>query len=268
MSRVVSPQVIDVPTWQPDEDTTECGLCHREFTIFFRRHHCRKCGRVLCGDCSSNLRNYLPSTYVVCPPTQIFLESPHVPHRTCDQCAQELDMIRQALEPQENVSNVSRVNYETVSIDVPKSGGLVREATMCVDENDYCPVCSKTISDLTEDQRENHISDCLSHAQFLGSPETTRSPNRMLVYRLPKDFKPRSTLDITHDRPQGNLATGMVTSTYNSDDEENECCICLEDFHPDEKVGRLECLCMFHYKCISDWFERRGPGECPVHAVH
>lgn len=34
---------------QPDFSTDSCGICHRQFTYFFRRHHCRRCGDVVCG---------------------------------------------------------------------------------------------------------------------------------------------------------------------------------------------------------------------------
>jgi len=49
---------------------------------------------------------------------------------------------------------------------------------------------------------------------------------------------------------------------------DNECVICLEELKPGDKVGRLECLCVFHYKCIKDWFNKKGYGECPVHFLH
>jgi len=31
-----------------------CQLCTAEFTVTFRRHHCRACGKVVCGNCSGN----------------------------------------------------------------------------------------------------------------------------------------------------------------------------------------------------------------------
>jgi hypothetical protein len=34
---------------QPDEDATKCPHCFATFTTFVRRHHCRRCKRVICG---------------------------------------------------------------------------------------------------------------------------------------------------------------------------------------------------------------------------
>lgn len=39
--------------WMNDEEALECVLCKSEFTIFNRRHHCRKCGSLFCQDCCS-----------------------------------------------------------------------------------------------------------------------------------------------------------------------------------------------------------------------
>ena len=40
------------PFWQPDDAHKCCVLCGARFTFFRRRHHCRKCGRILCANCS------------------------------------------------------------------------------------------------------------------------------------------------------------------------------------------------------------------------
>lgn len=42
------------PIWIQDKSTTMCQICTAEFTVTFRRHHCRCCGKVVCGDCSNN----------------------------------------------------------------------------------------------------------------------------------------------------------------------------------------------------------------------
>ena len=40
-----------VVTWQDDTTVARCPYCQQEFTPYtFRRHHCRTCGKVVCGD--------------------------------------------------------------------------------------------------------------------------------------------------------------------------------------------------------------------------
>lgn len=41
------------PRWIPDGDAPRCMACASSFTPFRRRHHCRNCGGVFCGVCSS-----------------------------------------------------------------------------------------------------------------------------------------------------------------------------------------------------------------------
>ncbi|KAM4748853.1 FYVE, RhoGEF and PH domain-containing protein 6 [Rhinophrynus dorsalis] len=64
------------PIWIPDGRATMCMICTSEFTLTWRRHHCRACGKIICQACSTNkhsleyLKNHLA--------------------RVCDRCFQEL----------------------------------------------------------------------------------------------------------------------------------------------------------------------------------
>ena len=40
------------PRWVPDKEAPACNVCKREFSMTFRRHHCRACGHVVCGFCA------------------------------------------------------------------------------------------------------------------------------------------------------------------------------------------------------------------------
>ena len=42
------------PFWIPDTEAMACMICDAKFTIVKRRHHCRACGKVLCGACCSD----------------------------------------------------------------------------------------------------------------------------------------------------------------------------------------------------------------------
>lgn len=41
-----SPLGSKAPIWIPDLRTTMCMICTCEFTLTWRRHHCRACGKV------------------------------------------------------------------------------------------------------------------------------------------------------------------------------------------------------------------------------
>ncbi|KXS95297.1 hypothetical protein AC578_5985 [Pseudocercospora eumusae] len=62
-----------LPRWQPDNEVTKCPVCDTEFSLLYRRHHCRKCGRVVCNRCSPH-RITIPRQYIVQPPNPYLLE--------------------------------------------------------------------------------------------------------------------------------------------------------------------------------------------------
>ena len=44
----------NVVAWEEDAAILKCPFCQQEFSNYiFRRHHCRTCGRVVCGDPST-----------------------------------------------------------------------------------------------------------------------------------------------------------------------------------------------------------------------
>ena len=36
--------------WKPDVAANECAICRQGFTWYFRRHHCRRCGDIVCDN--------------------------------------------------------------------------------------------------------------------------------------------------------------------------------------------------------------------------
>ncbi|KAH6606641.1 kinase anchor [Trichoderma cornu-damae] len=56
-----------LPRWQPDAEVTFCPICRAQFSIFVRKHHCRKCGRVVCNSCSPH-RIIIPHQFIVRAP--------------------------------------------------------------------------------------------------------------------------------------------------------------------------------------------------------
>lgn len=39
--------------WTPSKSVGNCACCHFKFGLVFRKHHCRYCGDVVCGGCST-----------------------------------------------------------------------------------------------------------------------------------------------------------------------------------------------------------------------
>lgn len=71
----------DSPVWVPDSDATTCMHCKKsQFSLINRKHHCRKCGMVVCNACS-NQKWLLPQ------------QSSH-PLRVCLTCYQQLSQSR------------------------------------------------------------------------------------------------------------------------------------------------------------------------------
>lgn len=70
--------------WIRDEDASYCMCCKRSvFTMLTRRHHCRRCGRVVCYLCSTK-RMTVPQLYA------------DVPVRVCDDCFKQTEDERSA----------------------------------------------------------------------------------------------------------------------------------------------------------------------------
>ncbi|CAI8054513.1 Pleckstrin homology domain-containing family F member 2, partial [Geodia barretti] len=93
--------------WVPDGDASTCMHCLKtKFTPINRRHHCRKCGAVVCGACSN--RKFLLSYQA------------ERPLRVCISCydaltAQQAEADRSSPPPSTFVTPSQRSQYEVCS---------------------------------------------------------------------------------------------------------------------------------------------------------
>lgn len=58
---------IVLPGWQPDDEVITCPVCDTAFNWYYRKHHCRKCGKVVCANCSMH-RITIPRQFIVHSP--------------------------------------------------------------------------------------------------------------------------------------------------------------------------------------------------------
>lgn len=73
---------------------------------------------------------------------------------------------------------------------------------------------------------------------------------------------------ILHDDVECHLVMCLTKPriSYNEDvlqEQKGECVICLEDMIEGETIARLPCLCIYHKRCIDNWFQVNR--SCPEH---
>lgn len=148
-----------------------------------------------------------------------------------------------------------------------------------IPEEDECWIChnelpSRTLPDF-EALRSQHVESCIASA-MQGSSSSSPPPPQP-AQTISSQATPSASSSTSPPRPQPSVApsppshpqlrrTGVFPYMATEKDcvDDAECTICLEEFEVGVEMGRLECFCRFHLKCIRDWFETK-PGQCPVH---
>jgi hypothetical protein len=75
-----------LPIWQPDSTAASCKSCGAKFTVFLRKHHCRKCGYIFCDDCSKGRRQLYDPGRQEYPVRRPGEDLQRGPVRVCDLC--------------------------------------------------------------------------------------------------------------------------------------------------------------------------------------
>ncbi|EJS42280.1 pib1p [Saccharomyces arboricola H-6] len=250
--------------WQADEEAQNCFQCKTNFSFLIRRHHCRCCGRIFCSSCTENFVNYNKKKVHALQKKNSDVETP--PYRTCNECYDNLLHLNLLVSSANRDPKLLQITSPS-STDIPAALGdnsdedtetpedtIDQEETSGIGENlqneedQFCPICNTDLAQYAnEEEAREHVEDCLQKAenaqQHATSSETANdstkespaSQNRMLVYKIPP-----------------------ITSGAEHHVVVKECPICFENMEPGEKVGRLECLCVFHYKCIKNWFHKKA----------
>lgn len=320
------------PSWQPDAAVNECPVCQTAFGLWTRKHHCRKCGRVVCAACSPH-RITIPRQYIVtqddpahhselgggevvrvcnpCVPdpwvppgspnpaaattaASATVDIPHPPtptrYRSGMHPAHRVRSNTYQATPAHSNGNSSRTNpyysaappssssylssrYRRHNMEPPSASSSAPSAPPMhppparprreIAEEDECPVCGCELPS-GEANRENHIQACVL-SRFSTS---SGSPNVHPTAALPGSET--TTNPLPPYRPRG-MAVFHATEKdciAEEDGQLPECQICLDEFETGQELGRMECLCKFHRKCIRSWWDTKGTGSCPTHQLH
>lgn len=234
-----------IPTWERDENARDCRGCGRRFTFFTRKHHCRRCGRIYCADCSSYREQLTAEELVIDPevPEMFVSETTGGASRICGTCHAERQLpaaLRTPRGADQMLRSIAKDRGAPFgAVPGTEDGGPLdgtqtplSDVSSRASELNECPVCNFTLAHLgSQAVQEEHIRQCLDN----GGGGSIQG-RRYLVYRLPAD-------------------SPIVSK---------ECVICLEELLTGHAIARLPCLCFFHKNCIDSWLARGR--SCPTHA--
>ncbi|XP_023784077.1 zinc finger FYVE domain-containing protein 26 isoform X2 [Cyanistes caeruleus] len=117
--------------WIPDDTETICMVCKTErFTMFNRRHHCRRCGRLVCSSCSTKKMEIEPcreNLSRVCDQCYSYYNRENMPGLVQDTSTRKED--------QDQVEETSNNEYSTV-VQIPKATDLEWIFSLNEEENE------------------------------------------------------------------------------------------------------------------------------------
>lgn len=156
-------------------------------------------------------------------------------------------------------------------------------------EEDECPICHNELPakgpDGDETEREAHITTCIEESLTGASRSIPSSAPPVPVLAQASSVPAQSSLSSAAgpSRPRAetqadpsaqyagwrrsNMLVYKATEKdcIDAEGRTKECVICLDDFVEGDELGRLECWCTFHRKCIRSWWDQKGVGACPLH---
>lgn len=132
------------PVWQADSTSTNCSCCKSQFSFLKRRHHCRKCGSLVCNDCSKE---------------RVILKPNDEPKRICDLCVRSNRPTNGSSARPEDSTSMSMSRMSELSIiDLPPSPMAEHSRMDSVSVIDYAPALNAIAEDENAMQGEEKES--------------------------------------------------------------------------------------------------------------
>ncbi|XP_074593974.1 smad anchor for receptor activation [Brevipalpus obovatus] len=168
------------PFWIPDSDAPMCMMCDAKFTVIKRRHHCRGCGKVLCGQCCSAR---VPIPYL-----------DYEKARVCSMCLPFLTDEEDCFDYDESNNSSNSRDYENDS-SLPSSP---RDRQHFLhypihQTNDFASSPSSSSSPITRTNGSNHLNQTSACSQSVGAfSNLGPSPVGVLKRSDSSNSRPRS----------------------------------------------------------------------------
>lgn len=81
-----------IPEWEDDVNVKSCRQCSREFGIFYRKHHCRMCGKIHCSSCLRYPKTLPKSIRLLEKPSSIGGHLSNLWIKVCVTCSELVDI--------------------------------------------------------------------------------------------------------------------------------------------------------------------------------
>ncbi|TPX21160.1 hypothetical protein DIZ76_015114 [Coccidioides immitis] len=179
-----------LPRWQPDSEVSHCPICRTAFNFWYRKHHCRKCGRVVCASCSPH-RITIPRQFIVRPP-----ESRKPLPTIAQPISTRAEIISLIHDDEEDVnqppSSSSRQHEQQYQFSNQALGGgeEVRLCNPCVPDPNPEPPRRYSIMESTGRQRSSNVTGNRPHISL--SSSSLRSSE--IYEHLPSFHRPSASL--------------------------------------------------------------------------
>lgn len=221
--------------WVSDESAVSCQRCGDRFTLLTRRHHCRSCGQLFCGGCSS--------FWAACP-AQGYPDAV----RVCHDCFVR-PMLRRDAPPQPPQSQ----QRSTSSMDTLRDVGdnLLRRGNVL--EEVFGSEHSQVLRQLPSEMRGAIFLALLEHAireRAAGRPRGATAAQIKAHVR-----QATGTGGVEAD----DCCAVCQELLLNSCDENSGAATAAT---LPRGVAQLPCRHAFHFVCIKPWLEHKN--ECPL----
>ncbi|GFN90871.1 fyve, rhogef and ph domain-containing protein 6 [Plakobranchus ocellatus] len=175
------------PLWVPDARVTMCMLCLVEFTLTWRRHHCRSCGRIICAQCS---QNKAPLRYLK-----------YKPSRVCDEC---FDKLKEDLAKEVNMEKRKR---KSIPAEEDPNTSATDDGTSNISIRDVVDGEAALQATIASEMGEQHESGLSLHSLLNRFTKIRGSNNRQ--QRRSGNYRP-SVLKEVHANDEGSDMSGYL----------------------------------------------------------
>lgn len=88
-------------SWVDDNTVTKCYNCSKQFTLLFRRHHCRFCGKIFCSPCVNHfadipndlLSDYSKESWSDYISSYVYTKTSTTKYKVCKNCLDSIEKI-------------------------------------------------------------------------------------------------------------------------------------------------------------------------------